>query len=265
MGKRKNINIGLFLFLIFVLSLTTVYADETSSVTDNVVAETTKYYKTVSILSNSEMMQNTIFGEISSITTEVTKEEYDNAPTDAEKQEQQARGIVDSGSTQTDYKKLTSTISRPATDVFEYFATLEWKNMPKVRSYDIIGIGFYGSVKNASMVDLTNEYCLSNGECDEYISYYMYDGIFGCGAMFPVPTGTLSSMKQTLEIQIEKRNSAQTIIEQKAVASYRHAVKSISYNNAKNFFVDIDGINLDGIESYYDSMSNVASYWTGSW
>ena len=43
-----------------------------------VVAQTTKYYKTVTIYNNSGVLRNANMGEMSSLTTEVTKEEFDN-------------------------------------------------------------------------------------------------------------------------------------------------------------------------------------------
>ena len=84
--------------------------------------------------------------------------------------------------------------------------------------------------------------------------------------MFYLPSGSLSSLKQTLEVEVEKTNSSSTIVEQVAVGDYSHATSSISYSNAKKFYVDVGGINLDSsIEGYYDSISAARATWTGTW
>ena len=70
----------LILMFCFTLSMSKVKAIDYSELDlapgEEVVAETTKYYKTVTVISRSDLMIKANLGEISSITTEVTKEEY---------------------------------------------------------------------------------------------------------------------------------------------------------------------------------------------
>lgn len=76
MKIRKNI---LAFIILFITCTATANAKAITAFDDKdfeVVAETTKYYKTVSILSNSEVMTVAGLGELSSITTEISEEEY---------------------------------------------------------------------------------------------------------------------------------------------------------------------------------------------
>lgn len=229
-----------------------------------VVAIAEKYYKTVTILNNSEVMRAANLGEMSSITTEITKFEYDSAQVE-ESSNNNIRSNVISETTETTYKKLTTTISQYA-DLYLYKSVLTWKNIPSTRSYDIMGIGFYASVKVFGSIYLKQDYCTSDDSCFESTSFYNEVGDNGAGAMFYLPSGSLSSLKQTLEVEVEKTNSSSTIVTQVAVGDYSHATSSISYSNAKKFYVDVGGINLDSsIEGYYDSISAARATWTGTW
>lgn len=49
-----------------------------------------------------------------------------------------------SGYTETNYKKMTTTILKNGTK-YKYQVLLNWKLLPATRSYDIIGIGHYKS------------------------------------------------------------------------------------------------------------------------
>ena len=269
MKRLKNrYVVMLILMFCFTLSMSKVKAIDYSELNlapgEEVVAETTKYYKTVTVISRSDLMIKANLGEISSITTEVTKEEYDNAPTD-EELKMAPRDVYENYSTETAYKRLTSIITKYSNESYRYRAILEWKNIPKTRSYDIIGVGFYASVKVAATIDLINEYCRSANDCDETQGYYPYEGLNGGAAVFRLPSGTLTSLKQTLLVEVEKRNPSSTIVSQVCVADYSHATKSISYDRAKQFYVDTGGITLNGIKSYYDEMGTANAYWEGTW
>lgn len=245
--------------ILFITCMATVNAEaiEVDDSVNEVVAETTKYYKTVTILNNSEIMTAANFGEMSSLTTEISKEEYDSVDVD---------GISPQASVTTTYKKLTSTMSKYSSYYYQYKATLEWKNMPATRSYDIIGIGYYASVKYASGATFKQNYCNSDGSCyTQNAGYYFYNGANGVGAMFYLPTSNITSLSQSLTILVEKSSSG-NLYEQICTADYSHAQKSISYANAKNFYVNSGGIKLDNsISSYYDAMSSASTTWTGTW
>ena len=93
-----------------------------------IVAIAEKYYKTVTILNNSEVMRAANLGEMSSITTEITKFEYDSAQVE-ENSNTNTRSNIINGTIETTYKKLRTTISQYA-DLYLYKSVLTWKNIP---------------------------------------------------------------------------------------------------------------------------------------
>lgn len=227
------------------------------------VAETVKYYKTVIILSNSEVMRSANLGEVSSITTEITEEEYNNVDTSTVNNDN-ARGLI-SETIETTYKKLATTMYYNYGD-YRYRATLDWKLIPSTRSYDIIGIGHYATVKLLGNIDFNQIYCRSSSECYDSTSYIGLSFTNGGAAIFKIPSGTVKSLKQILEFDVEKTNSSATITQQLAVGDYAHATSSISETNARKFYVDCGGINLQSsIEDYYDDIATADATWTGTW
>jgi hypothetical protein len=212
---------------------------------------TTKFYKTTTYYGDLLQIDNKF---VNSITTEITEEEYNNA----------SNNLPKSATVETTYKKLTSTITKNGS-YYRYKAELTWKLIPSVRSYDIIGIGFYQTVKvKGNNLYFTQNYCLSNGNC--YNSSVNYPQIFtnGAGTSFALPSGNLSSLKETLYFDVEKNTTA-TITSQLAASDYSHATSSISLNNSKKYTVNANGISLNGVSSYYDNMSAAKAYWSGSW
>lgn len=232
----------LFLF-IFLLIPFFVQAEE------EIVSTGVKYYKTISILNeNTE--------EIISTTYEITEEEYNAAEDEPDR-----NNII----IETTYKKLTVTITQ-VTGAYKYKAKLHWKKIPKTRSYDIMSIGFYASVTPTIDPEFKQEYCNVDGNCYESTTHYLKTSSTGLGAMFHLPSGNLSSLDQTFQVVVMKKNPNVTIIRQRATADYAHATKTISYNNAKKFDVDIGGISLDStILTYYDGISIAEATWNGTW
>ncbi len=249
-------------FILLFACMTKVNAEIITVTEDSefkVVAQTTKYYKTTSVLGNSDIMVAAEMNEVSSITVEISEEEYRNAPTED--------GISPQTYTETSYKRLVSTIWQNAYDQFKYSATLTWKNMPATRSYDIMGLGFYASVKILGGESLKQNYCMKDGTCyTKTAGFYNYRGKFGYGAMFQLPSGELSSLSQDIQVIVAKTDPNTTVIEQVCAADYSHAQKVISYNLAKEFAVGSDGIGLyASIDSYYDSMASAIAKWNGKW
>ena len=259
---KKIKNTALTFIILFITCIATVKAEpliEEDNVVNEVVAETTKYYKTVTILNNSHVMAVANVGDISSITTEITREEYENANID---------GINPHASTViTDYKKLTATMSKYNTYYYKYGAKLEWRNMPATRSYDIIAIGYYGSVKLAGGIDFEQSYCKTDGNCyTSNVGNWNNRGSNGYGAMFHLPSGSLTSLSQSVSILVEKTDPNSTLTKQLCSADYAHAQKTVSYEDAKSFYVNAGGIVLeDNIYNSYDSINAAQVSWTGNW
>lgn len=253
-----------FMFVIMLVIPCIVSADTVEE--KEIVAQTTKYYKTVTIYNNSGVLRNANMGEMSSLTTEVTKEEFDNAEPTTEAIAPLSDDYYDV-TTETTYKRLTTTINKLGTAFFVYEAELYWKNIPKVRSYDIMGIGHAASVKNASsIVGFTMDYCKTTSSCYTSTTYQSKIGTYGSTAIFQLPTSTLVSMTQTLEFTVEKRTSSNTITYQEAVGDYAHATKTITQSNAyNNHGVDTGGLYYENVSSYYDTTPAAAAEWRGTW
>ncbi len=261
MNSKKILIIVLALFIACISNVKAEELLESSELElDEVVAETTKYYKTVTILSNSSLMRSANMGEVHSITTEISEEEYNNVPensnTDISPQAQ---------TTETSYKKLTATISKHNVNYYKYAGTLTWKQIPSTRSYDIIGLGYFGSVKLANEISFTQKYCTTDDVCGSGAGYYQYKGNNGSGAMFHLPTGSLKSLSQSIHIYVQKTDPNSTVIEQELDADYAHATSTISYSAAKDFYIDTGGIKLVSNYYYYDSMNEATARWTGTW
>lgn len=224
--------------------------------TNDVVAENTKYYRLIINKNNSDLMQLAGFGENSSILVEITEEEFLNSS---------AADEPYSTSIENSTLKLTSRISKYSNNTYKYEAIVEWKTIPSMRSYDIIGVGYYASVKQWGTVNLRQEYCTTDDYCGETQGYYTYTGANGSAAMFYLPSGSLKSLKQSMYAIVEK-NTTSTIVEQLCKASYAHATKSVTYSQAKDFRIDAGGIILgDSIFYSYGTTANVNTTWTGTW
>lgn len=218
-----------------------------------VVAETTKYYKTVI---NNNLKENMLLNVNSSITTEVTKEEYELSTS-----ENLTRG---NGTSETNYKKLVTSILSNG-NLYRYKATLTWKQFPVVRSYDSIAIGHYSNVKYNSNFNFTQTYCLTSGTCKTLTTYYPQYFTSGASATFKVPEGNLSSLSQTIFFDVTKNTNA-TINTQKAYGDYSHATETVSVNQAKNFIAGTAGIQFnDNTSLYYDDIAPATATWSGAW
>lgn len=172
---------------------------------------------------------------------------------------------LNSSKIETNYKIMTTSIYSNY-GYYRYEVTLVWKNMPKIRSYDIIGIGFYQSVKVKSNLNFKQEYCLENGSC--IVSRIGHPKIFpnGAGITFKLPEGKLTSLKQTLYFDVEK-NTNNKILFQEAFGDYAHSKSVIDYNDAKKYRVfQYSGIILDNrISNCYDSIIVSEVSWNNVW
>jgi len=211
-----------------------------------------KYYKTVAIIPNNTIDENLIISH----SYLISEEEYNNP------EENYTRSGV---TVETTYKKLTVTISSSGSG-YKYKAKLHWKKMPSKRSYDIMSLAYYASVVPSTDPVFYQEYCNQDGNCYTSYTYFQKNGYSALGAMFHLPSGNLASLDQTFYVYVMKENPNATVIQQKAVADYSHATKTITYNNAKKFTVSLGGISLDSsIISYYDEIPYAEATWSGTW
>lgn len=220
---------------------------------EEIVAQTIKYYKTVTFNNNlCSASLNSLCNN--SISYEVSKEEFDNSSVEP----------IRDGLTETIYKRLTSTISTFSGGFYKYSANLYWKQIPSKRSYDIIGIGHYGSVKIATDYPDFEQHYTKNGT--NYTTYTNYPQTFstGAGTSFQLPSGTITALSQDFFFIVEK-NTNSTITSQLAAADYAHATSTISLNNSKKYTVNSTGISHNGNSSYYDAINTADAYWYGTW
>lgn len=248
--------------IVFIFILTILLLPSSSfAMNENEEFSTTKYYKTITYPENSNLLNST-GNKDNSYTVEITKEEFENynpnnliIPYD-----------VINGYVETDYKKMTTSIVKNGNN-FRYKVVLNWKTMPKTRSFDIIGIGFQSNVKyKQQSINFVQKYCYSSGQCKNDYNYSAYLGKNGVGAKFELPKGTLKTLNQTLYFDVVKTNSSNTITSQYAYGDYSHATKTISQPNSEKYSVDFGGINLDSsIVNYYDAIDSATAVWSGTW
>ena len=222
------------------------------------VHETTKYYKIVNLVGNDSL----VYGLRSyPYYEEITEQEYNEV--DKESGYVVPLGYSD-GYVETNYKRMTSSI-RSNGSYYRYKVILDWKTIPSTRSYDIIGIGFPSSVKKYGDLYFVQNYCYSTGTCTSSTSHSEYSGNNGVGVSFQLPSGTLSSLKQTLYVDMTKNNNLNTITTQYAYGDYAHAVEIVSNVNSK-YTVSTSGIVLNSsIIDSYDSISTARATWSGTW
>lgn len=223
-----------------------------ASTEEMILSEETRYFKTITC--NNDYV---IYGLNNSIseTFEISKEEY----------EQQWHVSQNSTTIETTYKKMTTSILSSNSN-YKYKVKLEWKNIPKVRSYDTIAIGFPASVKIVGSPIFNENYCITNDSCYDVSGFvYSFIGRNGVGITFKVPASNIFSMEQTLFFIVEK-NTSSIITTQYAYGDYAHATKNLSLDKADDYTVTTAGINHgDASITYYDEISTARASWTGVW
>ena len=217
------------------------------------LAQTTKYIRT-------ETRLNTIpIGGIDiprTQSSEVTEEEYNSA----------VGGISTRGDgmVETTYKKMVTSIYQNG-QYYRYDNTLTWKNMPSVRSFDIIGIGKNPNVTFGDGPYFSQRYCTSSTNC--YVSYTHTHktGSTGAGATCQLMTGSLYSLKINILYDVTK-NTNLTLYGLEAYGDYSHATTTVTNSQAQHYSVNSSGINLTSeIYSYYDDISPAVATWYGTW
>ncbi len=259
----KRIGIYLIILISILFIPTLVKAEEDDCVDCVLEGETIKYYKTDTYyedLGNPGNVMDILNGRAYSVTTEITREEYDAVDIN----EPNVYQTRDSSTVETTYKKMITQLYAHGSG-YRYRNQLIWKLFPTVRSYDVIGIGFYASVKPASLPSFSQYYCTSSG-CTS--SAMRTTQIFsnGASATFKLPSGTLSALDETFYFDVEK-NTNSTIIYQVAAGDYAHATTSTILLNATNHeVIQTSGIQFDSsVSGNFDTMNEAVVYWSGSW
>lgn len=225
--------------------------DANKNIESALEASTTKYYvETVRYDSTGRVVHSN--------TSEVTEEEYND---------DMILNMRSTATTETTYKRMVTTISQAGTK-YRYKVTLTWKQLPKVRSYDIIGIGIEPSlVTITSDVVFNQTYCISNN-CTNTNNYYTDSYTYtGAGVSFKLAANSgITGLRSYLYYDVSKQNSSQTLNYQYADGDYSHATSNISANLTYNFYVNQIGIVLvNDISGYYDAITSAEAAWSGTW
>lgn len=170
---------------------------------------------------------------------------------------------MQAGYIETGAKKMTTTIVS-TNGRYRYKVDLDWKSMPSVRSYDIIGIGIDSNVKLFLDPYFKQNFCYSLTECSSSTVHSYKNTSTGGSAAFKLPSSKVVKLASYLYFDVVKNTSA-TITSQNAYGDYAHATKSISEANSRNYNITKSGITFNGISSYYDEIPCATAKWTSSW
>lgn len=214
------------------------------------VSSSTKYYKTISYVPSDTVNTKNVKLQY---TAEITEQEYESGKVD----DLSSLAVIE-----TTYKKMVVTIFKNG-NYYRYQNVLYWTAIPKIRSYDIIGIGFYRTLQPKGSAVFSQYYCYAKDDC--YLSYDINNrrtSSGGVGISFKLPSGNLTELKQTIYVDMQKNTDAE-VLRQVIVGDYAHAQNEINLAEARKF-----DMNLAGIYTYsylYDDMGIATLKWEGCW
>lgn len=217
--------------------------NENKDLNASLEAVTSKFYKTIYTDLNGNMQ-----------TVELTESEYETESSN------QTRGFVE-----TTYKRMDAYISKIDNTHFRYKVTTGWKQMPSVRSYDIIGLAFEGvEVKISSLINFQFNYCISNGTCYADGTFYdKQENYNGGSAVYKFPSNAIS-MTAMLYYDVIKNTTA-TITNQQIHGDYAHATSNVTSSIYRNHTMTRGGLSLGTSSPYYDEIPCADTGWTGTW
>lgn len=218
------------------------------------ISEEDQYYKTTKKIKNGNKISTFELITKSQIPNEIKDNRYINTEYD---------GIVE-----TEYKHLHTSIIKIDEHQYRYKITLNWLKIPKVRSYDIIGIGIQPAyVKINSSIYAKQNYTYKDGTREESITCIPIESKNGGSAIIKLPTGKLKKLSSYLYFNIKKANDNNVVTHMEAGGDYAHAIKRTSYKKAlKHTINHSKGIQLEPkIQKYYDGINVSTASWYGIW
>ena len=259
--KRLVIYLAVLISILFIPTFVNAEEDDWEGYV--LEGETIKYFKTDTYyenLGNPDSVMDILNGNAYSITTEISKEEYDAVDTSLPNVYQTRSSCT----VETTYKEMTTQLYSHGTG-YRYKNQLVWKFIPSVRSYDVIGIGFYASVKPAEFPHFSQHYCNASG-CTNSATRTTQIFSNGASATFKLPTGDLTSLDETFYFDVEKNTTA-TIVSQLAAGDYAHATTSTILLNATNHeVIQTSGIQFaSSVSGNFDTIDEAVTYWYGPW
>lgn len=243
--------------------------DANKNLKGEVLAETTKYYKTTTYYPNQAQLFSINESTPITYSEEITKEEYEmGEPTIT------TSGLKDDP-VSTEYKLMTTTIINPGNGKYRYKNTVKWKKIPKIKHYDIIGIGIEDSkvypVIDSNVIRAVFSYD-SHNACYEEITDRgdWKKSSTGYAVRFKLPYEggyvTWTGLNVFMYFDVAKQNPSSTISVLNAYGDYSHATSNFS-NTSFSFGVSAFGISISAShESKYDEIPTSQATLTGiSW
>lgn len=242
--------------------------DANKNLKGEVLSETTKYYKVTTYYPNQTQVFSTVGSNPVTYSEEITKAEYEVAePTIS------TRGLTEDP-VSTEYKLMTTTIINPGTGNYRYKNTVNWKKIPSIKHYDIIGIGIEESkvypVIDSQVIRAMFSYEANNACYDTITNSGTWTkSSTGYAVKFKLPytsySGTWTGLNVYMYFDVAKQNS-NTINVLNAYGDYSHATSYFT-NTSFSFSVGYAGISISA--SYvnkYDAISTSQATLTGiSW
>ena len=186
--------------------------------------------------------------------SEISKEEYDNVVEDTQ--------VSRSTMIETSYKRIALALTK-TTSTYAYFGfNAIWKIMPKVRSFDVIGVRF----SNLEVINATQGgrqiYDL-NGTTS-YVQYN-WNGTNiknldnGFGISMNLLNSDVTYLECTIDSTLDVEGYPATLF-----ASYQHAVEDVTLATSQNYSIGVGLGNVfvfnNNIGSKYDGMQGVYDY-----
>lgn len=154
-------------------------------------------------------------------------------------------------STVTDYKTMSTSILKLSNGNYRFKVELQWKKTPKVRSYDVIGIGIDSSKVTVVTSPVAKQiYAMNNAS---YSTSSVANNVTNKGvtSVIKLPEGTVENINISLYVDVKIIGSG-TI---NAYGDYAHAVKTISLASAKRInFGSSELLIPSDLTSYYDEI-----------
>lgn len=200
------------------------------------------------------------------IETEISKEYYDELPSELPKTRSWCSSAYVHGCWETSYKKVGIQYElNPSTGVKRLVLVNTWKIFPSVRSYDVIGLWYnnkftrsniygYQLYTTSSGQNLKNTYNSSSSGVK--LAGAGSDGVAGgVGISMQLPSGNLSALQQ--QLFVEGSDSGNLLVR----GAYEHATSTISLADSKNYSFSRSG--QGGVFSFNGSIGNKYDNMTG--
>lgn len=210
-----------------------------------------KYFLTTTIYDENNVV-------ISTLNNEITKEKYDNLDLN-DYNNQYSLNYEKNNKIETNAKVLDLTVISPSDNVSKVsvYSTLTWKNIPKVKSYDVIAIMFnIPAVIHDFMGMQISNLQTSSERVTEYNPGGTNSNVFtnGIGVSMNIHDDVTKSLALALQINATVDGGGEIL------TSYQHATSTVTLEQSKGYTLSVAGlghvINFtnSSVKNKYDGM-----------